>query len=203
LVDSKHLEIVKKGKEAFVQWRKENPDLRLELSSASLSGANLIRANLSYADLSGANLFRANLSYSDLSGADLSNSNLEYTNFDRTKLRKTVFNNSIFGETRIINCDLREAIGLETVKHKEPSRISFDSIMKPLIEGEGELTDVLKNLFINAGVNVDILDNLIKAFVKDGFLKCAKEMYRIKDTFDNLPEETTIRNKNSEKMSTL
>ncbi|MEI1373808.1 pentapeptide repeat-containing protein [Nostoc sp. UHCC 0926] len=52
-------------------------NLRLFLSGADLSDANLSGANLSDAYLSGANLSRANLSGANLSRADLSRANLE------------------------------------------------------------------------------------------------------------------------------
>lgn len=40
--DGKHLDILKQGVETWNQWRKENPEIRLGLSSADLSEADLI-----------------------------------------------------------------------------------------------------------------------------------------------------------------
>ena len=58
---------------------------RADLSGASLTGADLFRANLSHADLTGADLtcadlFHANLSHADLTGASLSGASLFHAN---------------------------------------------------------------------------------------------------------------------------
>ena len=78
-------------------WRKENLNVKINLSGADLSGAklsganlrnaDLIGADLSGADLSGADLSDAKLSSADLSGADLSGADLRdadliYMNLD-------------------------------------------------------------------------------------------------------------------------
>ena len=54
--------------------------LKVNLSEANLSGANLYRANLSEANLSGANLYRANLSGANLYRANLYRANLSEAN---------------------------------------------------------------------------------------------------------------------------
>ena len=112
-----HIIIFKQGAEAWNNWRKENPEIRPNLSEASLvgvdfyagfAGAELYRADLRAADLRGAdlrkanfrranlseaNLNEANLSEADvrgakLSGADLSLTNLTWTNFRRARLNE-------------------------------------------------------------------------------------------------------------------
>lgn len=75
------LDILKRGVGAWNRWREENPTLRPDLSSTSLSrqdlrGANFARCSLAEAhfndsDLSGANLTRANLSRASLNAARL------------------------------------------------------------------------------------------------------------------------------------
>jgi uncharacterized protein YjbI with pentapeptide repeats len=57
-------------------WRKEEPDVRPDLSDANLSGARLTGANLSGAKLSRANLSEAHLSGARLTGATLSGADL-------------------------------------------------------------------------------------------------------------------------------
>jgi hypothetical protein len=63
MADDELVKILKQGVEAWNKWRRENPEIWLDLAGAdlidaSLSGANLSRANLSFALLNGAN-FRA------------------------------------------------------------------------------------------------------------------------------------------------
>jgi len=72
-------------------WRRENPEIRINLSEADLHaadlfGADLYKADLSYADLSYADLSQANLLQTNLLGADLTeasliNANCIETNF--------------------------------------------------------------------------------------------------------------------------
>ena len=54
MTDEKHLEILRKGVEAWNQWRLDNPDTRPNLHSADLRdvvlrGVRLRNTNLSYA----------------------------------------------------------------------------------------------------------------------------------------------------------
>ena len=69
MANDEHVAILKKGVDAWNKWRRENPDIRPDLSGADLSEADLSeadfarRAGLSEADL---------LSELDLSEADLS-----------------------------------------------------------------------------------------------------------------------------------
>ncbi len=46
MYNSEHLAKLKEGVEAWKAWRRENPDLRPDLSEAYLIGKNLIGANL-------------------------------------------------------------------------------------------------------------------------------------------------------------
>jgi len=62
MANTEHLDKFYDGIEAWNQWRKENPEIKPDLTLASLLGIHLSDADLSGADLSGA----------DLSGADLS-----------------------------------------------------------------------------------------------------------------------------------
>jgi hypothetical protein len=106
MANEEHLKILKQGVEVWNRWRRENPDVRPDLSRANLSltdlrEADLSRANLSGTDfqsaiLSGAHLSRtylgeANLRWADLSGADLHYADLSEailigTNFSGAKL---------------------------------------------------------------------------------------------------------------------
>ena len=74
-----HLAILKQGVDAWNEWRKQNPDIRPDLSEADLNGAYLVQADLSGVNLTGADLSGADLSGANLSGADLSNANLEFS----------------------------------------------------------------------------------------------------------------------------
>ena len=65
----------------FNAWRKSNPEAKIDLNRADLSGKDLVGADFSRADLRGvdfygANLFRTNFSGAKLYGAYLSGAKL-------------------------------------------------------------------------------------------------------------------------------
>jgi hypothetical protein len=62
MADDEHIEMLKKGADAWDRWRSENAKVVLNLDEANLHKANLHKADLSGANLSGANLSGANLS---------------------------------------------------------------------------------------------------------------------------------------------
>lgn len=89
-----HLEQLDKGTAAWNTWRKENPDLRLDLSHAHLEGRDLSQANLSETllretQLSNAKLVKAAITDADLSGANLAGSDLTETALNRSTLIET------------------------------------------------------------------------------------------------------------------
>jgi len=95
-----HLKILKRGVKAWNKWRKENPDIKPDLSKANLkmgnlwnlrgvdfTGANLRRARLFYyATLTKANLRHADLSGAELVGANLHDANLMDADFSEANL---------------------------------------------------------------------------------------------------------------------
>jgi TIR domain/Pentapeptide repeats (8 copies) len=113
MANPEHLEILKRGVEAWNEWRDENwvvqfldePDLSCaDLRDIDLLGANFSEANLSGANLNGvslrninlirANLIRANLTCVDLSFANLISTELFGANFNRAALFKTLISDS-------------------------------------------------------------------------------------------------------------
>src|SRR6516162_1530989 len=87
MANNEHVAILKQGVKAWNAWRRENPDIRPDLSNADLRGADLSGANLARANLREAFRVKANLGradpveanlrdHADLSGADLARANL-------------------------------------------------------------------------------------------------------------------------------
>jgi hypothetical protein len=76
MANDEHVALLKQGVTAWNAWRDENPDVRPDLSRASLREASL----------AGANLRGANLSATDLTWADLRDANLVEANLHGTKL---------------------------------------------------------------------------------------------------------------------
>jgi hypothetical protein len=86
MANDEHVALLKKGVDAWNEWREKNPDIHPDLSGANLRKANLRKANLSEADLGGANLSGANLWRADLTMANLSGANLMFATLVRMDL---------------------------------------------------------------------------------------------------------------------
>ena len=76
MANPEHVKLAKQGAGAIAEWRRNNPEIVIDLTEADLSGADLSVADLTGADLSGANLNGANLNEADLTWADLTRANL-------------------------------------------------------------------------------------------------------------------------------
>jgi len=92
------------------RWRKENLDIRPELSEADLSGANLSRANLSEANLYRANLSEANLWRAILAGAYLSEADLMGACLSEANLWRADLTGAYLWKADLTEADLTEAI---------------------------------------------------------------------------------------------
>ena len=122
-MNQEHLEVLKRGVEAWKKWRQESsvfaPDLdEADLHEADLRDANLSEADLRRADLSGVTLIGANLSEADLRGATLREANLIGANLRGAQ----------FGWTVLGHVDLSVAKGLDAVMHAGPSTIGIDTV---------------------------------------------------------------------------
>ena len=80
------LKLLKNNVGEWNKWRIDNPDIRIGLSKADLSGANLSKADLRGADLSEADLRGADLSEANLSKVNLRKTNLELANLGGANL---------------------------------------------------------------------------------------------------------------------
>lgn len=150
MADKKHIEIALQGSEAIEAWKKKNPNGVFDLSDANLRRADLSRSNLSHANLQNANLEWADLRWADLVGANLSqarlvradfhkadlneavliNADLTMTNFEDANLSGAIFDQTIFGYTRLFNTDLSDAKGLEKSEYRNPSSADNETIDK-------------------------------------------------------------------------
>jgi hypothetical protein len=150
MASQQHLDILAKGVEAWNAWRKKNPDVRLDLTGAHLSNANLRDADFGEANLSGAHLDDANLVEAQLISANLRNARLidarltraylndadlhgaDLSGCDLTEaiLSGTDLSGAIAWCTSFANVDLSSAKGLDTIEHHGPSSIGLDTIYR-------------------------------------------------------------------------
>jgi uncharacterized protein YjbI with pentapeptide repeats len=113
--NSSHLNILKQGVERWNELRKQHPDLEpdfrgVDLSNASLVGANLFKARLSRADLRSSDLRDAYLSEADLLGADARRADFSRANLLEANLRQVNFGEANLSEANLEAADLRGAI---------------------------------------------------------------------------------------------
>ena len=101
---------------------------RAQFREAKLKAAKLVGLYAAHTDLSG-----ADLEYADLSGADLTGANLTGSNLKSVNLTGAILDGADLSEARLqwsllVDVDLSQVKGLETVQHYGGSSISMDTI---------------------------------------------------------------------------
>jgi uncharacterized protein YjbI with pentapeptide repeats len=114
MANPKHLEILKQGAKVWNAWRDENPNIRPNLSFASLyktdlGGMNFSNAKLNYATLLDTNLDGANLNEARLVRANLSRASLNYASLIRAKLEYAILAGAKCFQVNLDKASLRHA----------------------------------------------------------------------------------------------
>lgn len=104
MANEEHLKILQQGVVVWNQWRKENPEIKPDLSGAYLFGVDLSGADLFCADLRSTYLSSANLTGADLTDANLMSSDLTGVNFMSSDLT----------DANLINANLKRVQALGT-----------------------------------------------------------------------------------------
>lgn len=112
-------ELAMKGRAALGRWRRDNPDVLLDLSDCDLQdvnlrGANLKRADLTGADLRGADLIGTQFGEADLTRADLRSAKLVKADFYQARLFKSTLSEAdcsgaYFHKTDLTQADFSDA----------------------------------------------------------------------------------------------
>lgn len=95
------IQLLKTDLGRFNQWKRDNPQERLDLSGADLREANLRGAQLGNVNLSGADLRNADLTDAVLSGGDLTGANLEGATLVGANLHRIVWRDVNLRHARI------------------------------------------------------------------------------------------------------
>jgi uncharacterized protein YjbI with pentapeptide repeats len=103
---------------------------RVNLCEANLATANLVLTNFSEANFTGADLTMADFRSADLTGANFSGADLSMADFRNAHLVGADMRGSTAWRTLFVDVNLSQVKGLETVKHKGPSTIGFDTIYR-------------------------------------------------------------------------
>jgi len=139
------------GARMWNQWRSRNPDVQIDLSNTTFSGAILRSAILSNANLSNVYLNDAILEFTDLHFANLSNTTFSGVYLSNVNLSGANLSNAIILSAFFGAVDLSTVKGLETVKHHAPSTIGFDT----MIRSQGKIPEIFLR---NAGIPDSIIE---------------------------------------------
>lgn len=128
MASEEHLKILKKGSKAWNAWRKNNPDIKPDLSECDLKNKNFAGYDLKNADFYSSHLENTKFVKSDIweasfagcfmNSADLSGTHPGYGNFYKADLRNVRFSDAYapavkFLEAILINADLRNGVFIE------------------------------------------------------------------------------------------
>ena len=125
MANEEHVVKLKEGARAWNKWRKENPDVRPDLSDADLHGADLCGADLRLADLRLADLRLADLRWAYLRLADLRLAHLRWADLTRADLRWAY----------LAGADLSDVKNL-TVEQLCQAKTLYKAIMASTLEAE-------------------------------------------------------------------
>ncbi|HEY7420205.1 MAG TPA: toll/interleukin-1 receptor domain-containing protein [Ktedonobacteraceae bacterium] len=106
MANQEQLDILRQGTTIWNTWRKQYREVRIDLSNASLKGANLSEADLSRADLNGADLARANFDGANFSYANLDSARFIEATLNIAYLRKADCKATNFRGASLIGADL-------------------------------------------------------------------------------------------------
>ena len=128
--------------------------IKAKFRRARLVEARLMEANLEGADLVQANLEGANLSYANLKKTNLRGANLECATLRAAELSESNFEDLWIGATILVDVDLSNVAGLDSVHHWIPTSIGLDTLY--LSNGK-----VSKKFLRGAGVPLDVIEHLL------------------------------------------
>lgn len=133
--------------ETYLGWS----DFRnADLSETIFDKALLSKLNFQKANLSTSQVLFVYCPLSDFEGANFTDAHLLDSCFFACNLTNTNFEESRFGGITIADCDLSKAIGLEKVRHKGPSTIGLDTVLR----SKGQIPEVFLR---GAGVPDDVI----------------------------------------------
>jgi hypothetical protein len=169
------------------------------LSGFNLENAYLFATSIAYANLSKTRLFKANLTCADLSGTNLSDANLTRAGLGLSELRYTTLSRAsmqrvdltgatlknlliqggpvslkgaVMSDTIVSDCTITDFTDLNTIKHKGPSHIDFDTLYSSYMNGKEIFELTLKPFFINTGMPESLLDRLPEIVTAIKYCSC-------------------------------
>jgi len=144
MASQEHLEILKRGVDAWNRWRQENPEIVPKLAEADFGAISLTRMDLNRADLYGANLIGTRLSGADLCGADLRGARLISADLVHADISRANLGWAILSQANLAGANLScTELSLADFNHALLSGADFsDSKMFSTVLGGVDLSSV-------------------------------------------------------------
>lgn len=114
MANEEHIEILKRGVEAWNRWREENPKIEPNLGNMRLHYTNLSGVNFRQTYLNHADLHFVDLSNANLFGADLTGANLFFAILNEANLSQTHLAYADLLSSSLVQANLTKAILLDT-----------------------------------------------------------------------------------------
>lgn len=109
MANQQQLVVLEQGTLHWNEWRKANPQAKIDLTKANLHGKNLTGADLHAADLSGAKLSNADLTEANLERSYLGEADLQATTLIRARLVGANFTHANLEQSDLSDADLHDA----------------------------------------------------------------------------------------------
>ncbi len=160
----------------FTNFREFN-FINVDLTGAHFMATDLSGTFFNESNLSQVRFFLTNLRFAVLNNANLLYSSFSQTLLDHTKLIKANLTHSTFSGVTIADCNLDEAIGLESILHVSPSSIGIDTIYQSV----GKIPDTFLR---GCGVPEDFITYAKSLVIKPiDFYKCFISFTEVDNTF--------------------
>src|SRR5438552_2036734 len=141
-----HVEILRQGKDAWNEWRKQYPDIEPDLSESYYDDAKYIEFNFSNTNFYGSHLFRANFYGASLRGADLSYAALSHAHFATADLSEARLYRTRLDQPTITVGNLKVAQFIYLLLNNKEIRDVIDTITSKVVLILGRFTDERKKV---------------------------------------------------------
>lgn len=148
MANPEHVEIVRQGRDAIAAFRKEHPDVQLDLGDVDLKGI----------DLSGADLSRALLSNTILRAADLKGANMRGINVNETDMSHAELIVADLTDARLVNVNLNGA-DLRAAKLVRASVWGTDLIVADLTDADLSSANFASTTFRTCSISDMLLED--------------------------------------------
>jgi Pentapeptide repeats (8 copies) len=196
MANDEHVEMLKRGVDAWNAWREENPNIRPNLERTDLHRENLRGMNLSGANFREADLSRADLRKSDLSRANLRLANLWISKLSGANLRGAMLQSAILVDADLADADLTgcHIYGVSAWRLKLERATQENLIITPQNEPEITVDNIEVAQFIDLLLHNEKIRDVINTITSKTVLILGRFAADRKAVLDALREELRKRN---------